>query len=75
MAFQISGSFSWLRSMRFGIAATFIIEYAVVVPAMFIIPNQVARLGSADKGGFAGSGKAKENSHVTLFSHVGRTVH
>ncbi|MNY41782.1 hypothetical protein D3C86_1766210 [compost metagenome] len=59
---------------RFGVAAAFEVEHAVIVPAVFIVANQTAlRIGG--KGGFAGAGEAKEYRHITFFTNVSRAVH
>ncbi|MNC36276.1 hypothetical protein D3C75_847890 [compost metagenome] len=57
-----------------GVAAAFEVEHAVMIPAVFVIADQLT-FGIGGEGGFTGTGQAKEHRHVTLFADVGRTVH
>ena len=57
-----------------GVAAPFEVEYAVVVPAVLVIADQLT-LGIGGEGGLAGTGQAEEDGHVTVLTHVGRAVH
>ena len=58
----------------FGVATAFEVEHAVVIPAVFVIANQLA-FWIGGQGGFAGAGQAEEHRHVTFFTHVSRAVH
>ena len=58
----------------FGIASALEVEYAVIVPSMFIITDQ-GTFGIGRKRGLACSGKSEEYGCIPIFSHVCRTVH
>ena len=58
-----------------GIAATFEVEYAVVVPAVFVVTDEET-LGVGRESGLAGTREAEEDSGVlAVHVGVGRAVH
>ena len=58
-----------------GIAAAFVVEYAFIVPAVFVVTDEETfRVGG--KGGLAGSGQAEEDGGIlTVQVGIGGTVH
>ena len=58
----------------FGIAAPLDVEYAVVPPAVFIIPDQ-GTLRICRQGGLAGAGQTEEQGHISLLPFVAGAVH
>ena len=66
------GLFRQANGLR--VAAAFKVEYAVVIPAVFVIANQ-ATFWIGGQGGFPGAGQAEEYRHVAFFTDVSRAVH
>lgn len=59
---------------RLGVTTTFKIEDPVVSPAMLVITDQPPlRIGG--KAGLASAGKPEKQRAVTVFAHIGGTVH
>ena len=58
----------------FGVAAAFEVENTFVVPAVFVVADELT-FGIGRKGGFAGTGQAEEDGGIAVFPYVGRAVH
>ncbi len=58
----------------FCIAPTFKVKYPIIIPAMLIIADKCT-FWIGRKGCFSCSRQSEENGSITIFTHIGRTVH
>ncbi|MNL87256.1 hypothetical protein D3C87_2163240 [compost metagenome] len=63
----------WFRFFRqlngFRVAPPFEVKYAIIIPSVLIITNQLAlRIGG--QRGFSGARQTKEDGHIAFFPYV-----